>query len=366
VSVSTTYKKSAALTAATTLVALVATTASVPTAQAGVPGSQALLATSFAGTNWPASPAVYGTAKFVSGKIKSSDKSNRVVKLEMKLPSGWRKVSSARTNSRGEFRVRVKTNWYHQELKMRLVVKPTDESAGTTGQSHGIAVKPEYRPKGTKGAWSRIAPGYRVQFDACTPVRWRLNNHNAPSGVGREVRRAVKQLAKSTGIKFVYAGRTRAIPGSDRAWPNNTNMVIAWASPNQTNWPLQGDIIGVGGQLATAEARNGDGQRAYEIVQSGLVLDNTFRAPAGFRGPNARGAIIAHELGHVAGLGHTNQVAQLMYPSARNPNGGVYQAGDLTGMRKVGLSTGCLEQETVSGRRASSFVPPPLAVEALR
>jgi hypothetical protein len=364
--VSTNHKLPAALVAAATLVALVATTASVPTAQAEAQGAGVLVSTELTNTSWPKSPAVYGTKRYVSGKIKSEEKGNRVVKLEMKLPSGWRKVSSDRTNSQGEFRVRAKTNWYHRELKMRLVVMPTDTADGDHTSSRGFTVKPEYRPRGTSGKWSRIAPGYRVQYDACTPVRWRLNNHNAPAGVRSEVRRAVKQLAKSTGIKFVYAGRTRAIPGSSRPWPNNTQLVVAWASPGQTDWDLYGNVIGRGGQLETAYARNGDDQRVYQITRGGLVLDNTFRAPAGFRGPNARGSIIVHELGHVVGLGHTNQRVQQMYPSAENVGNGVYQAGDLTGLRKVGLTTGCLEPDTAFARRASSYVPTPLATEIVR
>ena len=40
---------------------------------------------------------------------------------------------------------------------------------------------------------------------------------------------------------------------------------------------------------------------------------------------------------------------------------GVYQAGDLAGLRHVGLSTGCLKKLRGSGRVLPGYVPPPEA-----
>ena len=69
-SVSQNHKKPAALVAATTLVALVATTASVPTAQADAQSAAGVLvSTELTNTDWPASPAVYGTQRYVSGTV---------------------------------------------------------------------------------------------------------------------------------------------------------------------------------------------------------------------------------------------------------------------------------------------------------
>jgi hypothetical protein len=113
-------------------------------------------------------------------------------------------------------------------------------------------------------------------------------------------------------------------------------------------------------------ARTAKGDRALQITRSGLVLDKTFSAPAGFAGPNARGSIIVHELGHVVGLGHTSQQIQQMYPSAVNLADGVYQAGDLAGLRHVGLMTGCLSKVHRFGRMLPGYVPPPEALLADR
>jgi hypothetical protein len=360
----TTRKTPALIAAAITFLALVAGTTVVPTAQADEADALAgrRVATKFKKIHWPASPATYATPAFVNGKIKSKKRKKRVVVLQQKLPSGWDKVDQDKTNGKGRFHLKAKTNWYHNKIKMRVVVQPTRKAAGNTSKGHGFTVNPAYAPAGKSGAWTRIAPGYKVQFNACAPVRWRFNPHGAPSGAKAEVKAAFKQLAAATGIHFVYAGKTRAIPGSKRRWPGNTNMVVAWAKPSQTKWDLHGNVIGRGGQINTARARTAKGKLAYQITRSGLVLDNTFPAPAGFVGPNARGSIIVHELGHVVGLGHTTDNNQQMYPSAENVWNGVYQAGDLNGMRHVGLMTGCLKKLGGRGRELPGFVPEPQPV----
>ncbi len=348
------------LAAAMTFLALVAGTASMPPAA----DAARRVPTKIKSTSWPASPAVFGTPAYVDGKIKSKKRKKRVVVLQMKLPSGWKQVDRDKTNKRGRFHLVAKTNWYHPKLKFRVLVKPTRKAAGKVGKGHGFAVTPEYAPAGSRSSWSRIAPGYKVQFNPCAPVRWRLNASYAPEGVEPEVQFAMDQLAKATGIKFKYVGRTNAIPGSKRRWPKNTNLVVAWASPEQTSWNLTGDTIGRGGQLKTRLARTAKGKRAYQITRSGLVLDNTFAAPPGTIGPNARASIIVHELGHVVGLGHADEQAQQMYPSAINAYNSIYQAGDLKGLRKVGLMTGCLKKATRFGRIVPGFVPEPEAIRA--
>jgi len=365
--VRTNHKTPAVLAAVVTFLALVAGLAAVPTAQATDGAGEALaarrVATKFKKIVWPASPAVYGTPAYVNGKIKSRKDKKRVVVLQQKLPSGWTKIDKDKTNGQGRFHLKAKTSWYHKKLQMRVLVQPTRKAAGNTSKGHGFVVNPEYVPVGSPSSWTRIAPGYKVQFNACAPVRWKLNTQYAPVGVKPEVKIAFKQLTKATGIRFVYAGKTKAIPGSKRRWPSNTNMVVAWAAPSQTKWNLYGNTIGRGGQIRTKNARTGNGKRAYQITRSGLVLDNTFAAPAGFVGPNARGSIIVHELGHVVGLGHANNDPnQQMYPSAENVWNGVYQAGDLNGLRHVGLMTGCLKSSGGRGRALPSFVPAPLPV----
>ncbi len=233
------HKTPAMLAAVVTFLALVAGTTTIPTAQATDDALAARrVATKFKKINWPASPAVYGTPTFVNGKIKGKKVKKRVVVLQQKLPSGWQKVDKDKTNGKGRFHLKAKTNWYHKKIKMRVVVQATRKAAGNTSKGRGFTVNPAYVPQGDSGAWSRIAPGYKIQYNPCAPVRWRLNTQYAPDGVKPEVKAALKQLGAATGIRFVYTGKTKAIPGSSRKWPGNTNMVVAWAAPSQTKWNL--------------------------------------------------------------------------------------------------------------------------------
>jgi predicted Zn-dependent protease len=54
------------------------------------------------------------------------------------------------------------------------------------------------------------------------------------------------------------------------------------------------------------------------------------------------GALLLHELGHVVGLGHTPDSAQIMYPDLRPMSSAQYQPGDLGGLARLGATQGCL------------------------
>jgi predicted Zn-dependent protease len=74
------------------------------------------------------------------------------------------------------------------------------------------------------------------------------------------------------------------------------------------------------------------------------VVDADATAERGFRFRYSHGSVLLHELGHIMGLDHVRDPDQLMY-SGRHPNMFLhdYGTGDLAGLRRLGVSAGCLD-----------------------
>ena len=85
-------------------------------------------------------------------------------------------------------------------------------------------------------------------------------------------------------------------------------------------------------------------------ISTGYVLinaDYARTAPAGFGADQPHGNVLMHELGHLVGLDHPEEVPrladdwQVMTQSGGLP-ASVWGAGDLAGLRRVGRTAGCL------------------------
>jgi hypothetical protein len=158
----------------------------------------------------------------------------------------------------------------------------------------------------------------------------------------------VAAASQASGLKFVYDGPTAEAPSDDRQafQPDRYGkrwapVLIAWSTPAETPG-LAGDVAGLGGS-GYAQA---PGQPLVPLVLAAgqVSLDAPDLAAISAGRPDGAAevrAIIMLELGHVLGLNHVNDPAQLMFAE----NNGVmdFAAGDRAGLALLG-SGPCVPQ----------------------
>lgn len=183
-------------------------------------------------------------------------------------------------------------------------------------------------------------------------IDYRVNLDRAPKDSLAEVRTTFSRIAAATGLTFRYAGTTDVIPqakaGYRGDYPAGTEIVIAWATPGKhSTWlPAGTRVLGMGGgSWQTAYAANG---AAALMMLTGAVVLNATSVKALDRGFGASshgttGAVLMHEIGHAIGLAHPeqNDRSQIMFHTITSKKA-VWGAGDLTGLRKLGSTSGCL------------------------
>lgn len=143
-------------------------------------------------------------------------------------------------------------------------------------------------------------------------------------------------MSAATGLRFINDGQTTEGPVEDRAAYQPARygdrwapVLIAWATPEEV--PDFG--VDIAGEAGPVRIQRPNGQMVYITGQ--VNLDPT--KLAGISRGNGRlpVAVIEHELGHLVGLAHVADPAQIMFPRG---SGAVsdYQAGDLAGLAALG------------------------------
>ena len=195
-----------------------------------------------------------------------------------------------------------------------------------------------------------------ARWNPCQTIGYRVNLANSTAGALTDVRRAIKAISSGTGLRFVYRGSTKILPGrGNDTYPADTKLVLAWATPGQSMYLPKAHnkyetIAGRGGAY-WGSARDTKGKPANMISEGFVVLNGTIKFAGGFgSGPKygwqgTRGQALMHELGHTTGLDHptVNDKAQIMY-SVMTRKLAVWGAGDKNGLRRVGAPAGCLRR----------------------
>ena len=200
-----------------------------------------------------------------------------------------------------------------------------------------------WTPTATDSGYTFLYPngsgGTQARWNPCTAIRWAVNLSDAPSNALADAQQAISYVSSATGIPFQYVGTTTFAPnpsGAGGQYPSGIDAVIAWLAPAQ--FGATGAEAGLGGDWWESSGGPEKIFEGYAIV-NGDMAKSLLRP--GFSEGYSEGHLLLHELGHMMGLGHTQDPAEVMYPSQGPLSPGTYDTGDLTGLKTLGTG-GCL------------------------
>jgi hypothetical protein len=192
--------------------------------------------------------------------------------------------------------------------------------------------------------------GTPTRFDPCSPIRVVTNLAEAPAGAANVVAKALSQVSAATGLSFVADGSTTEVPQSNRptiqarygsGW---APVLIAWSHHGASDMLPGGTALGEGlGMWFGQGAANSPVPQTVAYVTGEVAIDAQTSAglAPGFGAGQTIGELLLHELGHLVGLGHTDDPTQVMYRLLLPLPAAVFGSGDLAGLRRVGTASGC-------------------------
>lgn len=181
--------------------------------------------------------------------------------------------------------------------------------------------------------------GNPVAWSPCRPIHFVVRALHSPTGGRRALDQAIAKVSAATGLTFVDDGSTDEAPSSQREpyQPERYGdrwapVLIAWATPKEV--PDFG--VDIAGEAGATRVTTPSGDSTY--IGGVVYLDPTKYTEITTRsGQAVADSVILHELGHLVGLAHVNDAAQIMWPRGNSAGLTGYQDGDAAGLRALGL-----------------------------
>ena len=145
-----------------------------------------------------------------------------------------------------------------------------------------------------------------VAWDPCRPIHYVTRPDAAPTGARELMAQAIARVSAATGLRFIDDGASAEGPSPQREPYQPQRYGDRWA-PVLITYVDSAEVPDIADALTRPD---GD-----QVVR----------------------AVFEHERGHLVGLAHVDDPAQLMYPETSTAR--EYGAGDLTGLATLGTGT---------------------------
>jgi hypothetical protein len=97
------------------------------------------------------------------------------------------------------------------------------------------------------------------RWNPCRAHTYKVNLSAVPAAYRptmlAETHAAIRVLAAKSGIPFVYKGATGEVPQPGSLASQSAELIIAYATPASTRYPLSGSVVGTGAQRTNGAAR---------------------------------------------------------------------------------------------------------------
>ena len=260
--------------------------------------------------------------------------------LQRRFPDAWRVADGKARRTDAGLRLRVPSGQYGR-FTYRVVAQ-NRSGVVSVSENQGVRVRPAYDPRGRARSYEFLN-ARRTRWDSCRVIRWTFNDSRAPRRGLDQVKEAVRRVRAATGLELEYVGKTEHQANPYGEHVPGAAVVVGWRSARTfRTYTGSPDVVGLAGQKYDTGYRDAQGP-VNRARQAGMILNASRELRGGFGRGVTWGEVLVHELGHVVGLGHVGSSKQVMHAMTTDYNANL-GAGDLTGMRQVGDTRGCLER----------------------